>query len=251
MFKKKQYQVIPTNVESGNFGNVYQATDRNSNTLVAVKQVKLNRARALNLSQETLLQRTKAEKDVLEKLKEHQNIVKLLDWYQDEPSAPNSLYIVMEYCGERNLSQYMSGALSESKAQGFAQQIRNGLWHLHTEGVVHRDLKPANIMLDERGNEVTLKIVDFGTSKMNKEEIGTSSGFSTLAGSECFMAPEILNESKESYGDNGIVLLMLFFAYSFHFVSVDCALRYHSVMPKFHCVSLSLSRPLVVRCHNI
>lgn len=40
--------------------------------------------------------------------------------------------------------------------------------YCHNLGVVHRDLKPENVLLDKELNN-TLKIIDFGTSIMRKE----------------------------------------------------------------------------------
>ena len=45
-------------------------------------------------------------------------------------------------------------------------QILNGLKNIHHLKIVHRDLKPENILLS---NEGTIKIADFGCSKILDE----------------------------------------------------------------------------------
>ena len=52
----------------------------------------------------------------------------------------------------------------------YAQQLAQGMHYLHTcsPPIIHRDLKPANLLIDYSG---TLKISDFGLSKLRPEDM--------------------------------------------------------------------------------
>lgn len=88
---------------------------------------------------------------------------------------------------------------------------------VHKNNVLHRDLKPENIFINKIGNTTTAKIGDFGlarqlTSQNNLDDLNESSTqihsynspskvycngktnqtqFSSIAGTEAYMAPEI------------------------------------------------------------
>ena len=57
--------------------------------------------------------------------------------------------------------------LSIDETAHIVAQILGGLASAHAAGIVHRDLKPDNVLLVERGaDRAFVKIVDFGTSKI-------------------------------------------------------------------------------------
>ncbi len=64
--------------------------------------------------------------------------------------------------------------------------------YLYNKGIIHRDIKPANVLI--KGN--SLKITDFGLAKIIEKEELNSFKTGTVAGSPCYMAPEILKEEK-------------------------------------------------------
>lgn len=51
-------------------------------------------------------------------------------------------------------------------AAKYIQQILSGLHYLHSLGVVHRDLKLDNLLLKGSGDNVEVKIADFGLSAL-------------------------------------------------------------------------------------
>jgi serine/threonine protein kinase len=63
------------------------------------------------------------------------------------------------------------------------KQLFSVLEYCHSQHVVHRDLKPENVMLNENNIENGLKVIDFGRSKILKQE----SKLRELAGSVCYV----------------------------------------------------------------
>ena len=83
------------------------------------------------------------------------------------------------------------------KLNTFFQDLLHGLAYLQAIELSHRDLKPDNMAFDDAGH---LKIIDFGIAKdvfelikqVNSTNIPTKFQM-TIAGTEAYMAPEVLN----------------------------------------------------------
>ena len=72
-------------------------------------------------------------------------------------------------------------------------QLMEALYHIqknYNKSIVHRDLKPANILFSKLFD---LKIADFGFAKI----LGRDDKCKTDCGTIDYMAPEILNRSKD------------------------------------------------------
>ncbi|CDW74527.1 3-phosphoinositide-dependent protein kinase-1 [Stylonychia lemnae] len=80
------------------------------------------------------------EKDILNQLKDHPNVIKLENTFQDK----QNLYFVFEHCPNGTLSNLIS---------------KNET--MHQRNIMHRDLKPENILLTQ---DYHIKIIDFGDS---------------------------------------------------------------------------------------
>jgi Tol biopolymer transport system component len=95
-----------------------------------------------------------------------------------------------------------------------AAQLSDALHAAHARGIVHRDLKPANVMIARDG---TLKVLDFGLSKVGVETSGigwtteTLTADSRLVGTAPYMAPEqIEGQSIDARSDIFALGVMLF-----------------------------------------
>lgn len=136
------------------------------------------------------------EARTMERLKDHPNIVGIIDIASKEICEREGLppYFVMDY---------VDGVSLEAKIhsdEGFTLEfildvIKSALValsHCHKLGVVHRDIKPSNILISKDGH---FKLTDFGIAKAKVNTSKTGEGL-TL-GSTDYMSPEQALGKKE------------------------------------------------------
>ena len=94
----------------------------------------------------------------------HPNIVKFYEWCEDE----KSYYLVMEYCqGGELFDRIVSvGHFSERVAANLLKQILSAINYCHKIKICHRDLKPENFIYDTVNPDSSIKLIDFGLSKI-------------------------------------------------------------------------------------
>ena len=68
------------------------------------------------------------------------------------------------------------------------RSILSALAHMHELDTMHRDLKPSNILLTNKNDLSSVKIIDFGLS----EKYVVMNEFSNEQGTLFYMAPEIV-----------------------------------------------------------
>ena len=86
-----------------------------------------------------------------------------------DPIKKERAYFVTEYIdgaidGEAWLEKY--GPMDLETGLQVGLQIAKGLQIAHDAGICHLDLKPANILLKQTDNEIAVRIIDFGLSKI-------------------------------------------------------------------------------------
>ncbi|EAX91418.1 CAMK family protein kinase [Trichomonas vaginalis G3] len=116
----------------------------------------------------------------------HPNIVTLYDLLEDSVNY----YMIQEYCGNGDLSSYISKnqPLPLAQALQLFHQILSAVAFLHSNNIAHRDIKAENVLLDEM---LTPKLGDFGFSlHVRSNEIRR-----TICGTFYYIAPEILQGS--------------------------------------------------------
>jgi len=88
---------------------------------------------------------------------------------------------------------YPDGIKDQALIATILKETLQGLKYLHQNSQIHRDIKAGNILI---GADGSIKISDFGvTAKLKKGKKR-----STLIGSPCYMAPEILDqEGRKGY----------------------------------------------------
>lgn len=124
-------------VGGGTFGSVYAAINLDTNTLMAVKEIRLQDPQMIP----TVAGQIRDEQAVLEVL-DHPNIV---SYYGIEVHR-DKVYIFMEYCSGGSLANLLEHGRIEDETviQVYALQMLEGLAYLHQSGIAHRDIKPES-----------------------------------------------------------------------------------------------------------
>lgn len=99
------------------------------------------------------------------------------------------LFLVLEYAAGGEVLFHLSRCkrFNEPATRFYCAELTCALEYLHEKGIIFRDLKPENILLDWQGH---IKLVDFGLAKDNITS--SISGGQTYAGTEQYLAPEII-----------------------------------------------------------
>lgn len=167
----------------GAMGVVYEAVDRDSGRVVALKIIHLGFVLS-SRDQELFEQRFLAEARIASRLS-HPGIVAVHEAGRDAPTG--TLYIALEYVEGRTLAEIIkAGSLPWREALRVTAGVARALHHAHVRGVVHRDVKPENIAILRSGEP---KLMDFGIAKTDTARIKlTATG--QFFGTPLFMAPE-------------------------------------------------------------
>lgn len=186
-------------IGKGSSGKVYRAMVRDTNQLIAVKEVPLARpgsphyhfagkalsSRAADAYRSSAL----AEMEMLKQL-DHPNIIKFLGDEVDEDAGVLRIFMDLVSGGSVKSILTTFGPLQESQAATFTYQTLCGLEYLHSKSIVHRDVKGDNLLVDPSG---TLKLADFGTATLTTAISRTRE----IGGTAQFMSPEVLTKEKE------------------------------------------------------
>ena len=109
-------------------------------------------------------------------------------------------YMVMEYLEGDDLSAWLKerGPLPVEQALDFVLQACVAVADAHALGIVHRDLKPANLFCTRRSDgQLSIKVLDFGISKMTDTLAGSVTRTSSMMGSPLYMSPEQMISAKD------------------------------------------------------
>src|SRR5262249_41228875 len=126
----------------------------------------------------------------------------------DVDSTPEGLpYMVMEFLEGRDLATVLEadGPLPIHEAVKWAVATCAALAHAHKRGGIHRDLKPSNLFLNDKDGEVTLKLLDFGISKITSDEESSHITSSiAMFGTPFYMSPEQVRSVRDVDGGTDI-----------------------------------------------
>ncbi len=176
-------------IANGGTGVVLAATEVAADRRVAIKV--LTDAAAADPEQVARFRREAKASSSL--TSEH--VVRVLDLGDLDSGLP---FFVMEHLEGTALSDVLKlrGPLPVSEAVDYVVQAIHGVAEAHAHGIVHRDLKPANLFLVGAPGAPTVKVLDFGASKLTEEsparlgELGGITLPTSLIGSPRYMAPE-------------------------------------------------------------
>eukprot|EP00581_Thalassiosira_minuscula_P033044 CAMPEP_0183786216 /NCGR_PEP_ID=MMETSP0739-20130205/66906_1 /TAXON_ID=385413 /ORGANISM="Thalassiosira miniscula, Strain CCMP1093" /LENGTH=421 /DNA_ID=CAMNT_0026030255 /DNA_START=87 /DNA_END=1353 /DNA_ORIENTATION=+ len=190
-----KYNVDPHVLGTGHYGSVRECIDRSTGQRYAVKSICKSdpSVKPAGLVREIrLLKSTK-----------HQNIVHLVDVYEDA----KYVHIVTDLCkgGElfdRIIEKASNGdngskCFAEDDAARVIRQVLEAVSYMHKRGIVHRDIKPENILYETKDEDSPLKVIDFGLAR--KHDSGLEPSMTTLVGTPYYIAPEFYEKNMTSH----------------------------------------------------
>jgi serine/threonine-protein kinase len=162
---------VKRRIGAGGMGAVYEGEHVEIGKRVAIKVIESQHARSAELAAR-FRREARAASAV-----ESEHIVQVFDVGQDDTIG---LYMVMELLVGEDLAARLEnagGRIPVEEAVTLIAQAGRALGKAHAAGVVHRDLKPANLFLTTREDGSTsVKILDFGISKLVRPDAGTEGG---------------------------------------------------------------------------
>jgi serine/threonine-protein kinase len=170
-------------VADGGMGRVYEARDNKSDRRVAVKVLHPEVAR-----DPIAVERFRREFEISASLP-HDHIVEVLDFQE----AANSFVMVMEFLDGEELRTVLKRdkTITPARLVRMMSQVAVGLDEAHRRQFVHRDLKPDNLFLCGSRDGDLVKILDFGSVRINKNrQMSKLTSMGTTIGSPFYMSPE-------------------------------------------------------------
>ncbi len=185
--------VLEARLGRGGMGEVWRAKRLETRERVAVKFLRDDLA-ADAASQKRFLREARAASAV-----RHPNVVEMYDVLENEGTP----FLVMELLAGETLGNRLrrKGALSPAETAAILLPVFDAVEAAHAAGIVHRDLKPENIFLARDGDQVRVRVLDFGIAKQMEKlstpmmgEVGATTApvgtTGAMIGTPYYMAPE-------------------------------------------------------------
>ncbi|EGT32130.1 hypothetical protein CAEBREN_31352, partial [Caenorhabditis brenneri] len=126
----------------------------------------------------------------------HENVVSILDIYENTFDNVKCLLMVVEFLeGGDLLSQFESqGSIpyTEKKVGEIIRQIGNAVMYLHDMNIAHRDIKLENILCSGTGDNCVYKLGDYGFAKRPERNVLMESPCCT----PFYAPPEVLGRER-------------------------------------------------------
>lgn len=171
----------------GGYGSVYLLKHKVNGDLTAAKFVDVTSF----LNKADNIQKALKEAQYLLTI-DHENIINLETVFL----LKKEIIIFTEYVAGGELKDYILNRqipCTESEVKKIAKSLIAAIGYIHQNNIVHRDLKLENILLNERGNPYSVKIIDFGISGLLSKVGG---GEIIQAGTLIYSPPEIVAKKR-------------------------------------------------------
>ena len=182
----KNYK-IEKKLGEGQYGIVYKVKKENDNNYYVLKQISLVGLSGAEKNE------VKIEAELLSKINS-KYVVK----YYESFTYNNKLNIIMEYCENGDLSEYLEKLkknrkkLDENEIYKIFIKILIGLADIHKVKIIHRDLKSLNVFLTKNND---IRIGDFGIAKLLDKALYAK----TFIGTYYYLSPEICKDIPYNY----------------------------------------------------
>ncbi len=175
--------LVVARVADGAMGRVYEGRHHQTRERVAIKILHPDVAR-----DQVAVERFKREYETANEM-QHANIVKIIDF---GATGDGLSFMTMEYLEGEELGHALrrDGTLQPARMIRVVCQAALGLDYAHSFGFIHRDLKPDNIFLVTGADGDTVRVLDFGSVKLQMETGPKLTAFGTTLGSPYYMSPE-------------------------------------------------------------
>ena len=175
--------IVVARVADGAMGRVFEGRHPDTRARVAIKVL-----HADVVQDRVAVERFKREFETVTEM-EHPYIVRVLE-FGDTPDA--SYFMTMEYLVGEELGKALAPGqpLPPARVLRLACQTAVALEYAHSFGFIHRDLKPDNIFLCESEDGDEVRILDFGSVKLQMELGAKLTAIGTTVGSPFYMSPE-------------------------------------------------------------
>ena len=185
-----RYRLIRS-VAKGGMAEIWQASDLQTDAVVAVKRLHMLSVESSTADYRRLLREAEALRDL-----SHPNIVRYLDVGLDSTNHP---FIVLEWLeGEDLAARRARGPVDLNTSLEVVRQALAGLACAHAKGIVHRDIAPRNLFIERGGaKEVRVKLLDFGLARYSESVMTCLTRDGTFVGTLHYMAPEQLKGDIE------------------------------------------------------
>lgn len=198
MFEVGDYTIL-CQIGKGTFASVYAGVHSVTRQRVSIKAIRIRDNP--DFKQEMVDEEIRLLQSI-----DHPFIACLYEVIRNE----NYYYIIMEFCGNGSLLEYINGQnkMTPEFVRKIIIEIAMALDYLHKEKLIaHRDLKLENVMLSD---DFDIKLIDFGLSKVYTKE---NPILSTFCGSPYYASPEVLNQKpytiKNDIWSLGVILYAL------------------------------------------
>jgi serine/threonine protein kinase len=184
MFTINDY-VFEKIIGKGSFGKVYKVHKKSNKYIYAIKV--LNLPLTAQIDKHMIINEIRF-------LASH-NSINIIE-YSTVFIKNNSIYIVMEYAKNGDLSELINKNkisniyFTELVILNYFIQIAQAIQYLHKHNIIHRDIKTANIFID---NKNKLKLGDFGIIKILSNNYAQTT---TLIGTPIYMPPELYRKQR-------------------------------------------------------
>ncbi|MFO0740996.1 MAG: serine/threonine-protein kinase [Labilithrix sp.] len=164
----------------GGCGAVYQAVDRSTAAMVALK--------VLTDPDPAAQARFEREARVMHSIN-HPNVCLAYDHGRLDDGRP---FVMMELLRGRSLRELLveRRKLDGEIAIEIAAQLLSGLAEAHARGIIHRDVKPDNVFLVQDRERVIVKLLDFGLCRGTFDGVRTLTREGSVVGTPGYLAPE-------------------------------------------------------------